>query len=234
LTAQLERIKDTKDTALRQAKFPIEGLGFSEAGVTFNGLPFHQAASSQQLRISLAIAMALNPTLRVIRIPDGSLLDDENMEIIRSMAREKDYQIWIEVVGHKVGIQIEDGLVKGAPIPEPETRRTRRRQTAEEPAASTPPDGPSKAPATTPSSNPTRPLSPQHPATPTVTGLAAVAPPLPRPAAASANSAHTTPIAQAAQPPAASAQGPTGALPPTSAPIRTPVYAKRTAVKPTP
>jgi recombinational DNA repair ATPase RecF len=234
LTAQLERIKDTKDTALRQAKFPIEGLGFSEAGVTFNGLPFHQAASSQQLRISLAIAMALNPTLRVIRIPDGSLLDDENMEIIRSMAREKDYQIWIEVVGHKVGIQIEDGLVKGAPIPEPETRRTRRRQTAEEPAASTPPDGPSKAPTTTPSSNPTRPLSPQHPAKPIVTGLAAVAPPLPRPAAASANSAHTTPIAQAAQPPAASAQGSTGALPPTSAPLRTPVYAKRTAVKPTP
>jgi len=235
LTAQLDRIKETKDTALRQAKFPIEGLGFSEDGVTFNGLHFHQASSSQQLRVSLAIAMALNPTLRVIRIPDGSLLDDENMEVIRSMAREKDFQIWIEVVGDKVGIQIEDGLVKGAPVPGTETRRIRRRGTGEELLPSPPPDGSSKAPATTPSSKPPRAINPQKPANATVTGLAAVAPPLPRPAAASANPAHTTPNARGTQPPAApTAQGQTGAPPPppTSAPIRTPVYAKRTSVKP--
>ena len=91
LTAQLERIKDTKDTALRQAKFPIEGLGFWRLG-SRSRTPLPPSRQPQQLRISLAIAMALNPTLRVIRIPDGSLLDDENMEIIRSMAREKDYQ----------------------------------------------------------------------------------------------------------------------------------------------
>jgi hypothetical protein len=68
--------------------------------------------------------MALNPTLRIIRISDGSLLDDKSMSIIREMAKAKDYQIWIEVVGDRVGIQIEDGVVKGAPIPHPIARRS--------------------------------------------------------------------------------------------------------------
>lgn len=115
LTAQIEAIDEQKATMLKEAAFPVEGLGFSEDGVTFGEIPFSQASGAEQLRVSLAMAMALNPKLRVIRITDGSLLDDGNMALIRDMAREKDMQVWIEVVDDSgtVGVYIEDGEVRG-------------------------------------------------------------------------------------------------------------------------
>ena len=114
LTAQMEAIDAQKQEALAQAKFPIDGLAFDESGVTFNQIPFRQCSSAERLKVSMAMAMSMNPKLRVIRIMDGSLLDSENMELIHGMAVEQDYQVWIETVGEdaSVGIVIEDGLVK--------------------------------------------------------------------------------------------------------------------------
>lgn len=79
-------------------------------------MPFDQASSAEQLRTSVAIAMAANPKLRVIRVQDGSLLDEEAMRILAEMAQAADYQVWIERVGVSggVAIVIEDGTVKGA------------------------------------------------------------------------------------------------------------------------
>ncbi|SEI45538.1 AAA domain-containing protein [Arthrobacter sp. yr096] len=114
LTEQLDAIDKQKAEGLAAAKFPIEGLGFDESGVTYNGVPFKQASSAEQLRVSLAMAIALNPKLRVIRIADGSLLDSDNLALVESIAREHDFQVWIEMVGDGEGrgIIIEDGEVK--------------------------------------------------------------------------------------------------------------------------
>lgn len=113
-TSRLEAIKDYKAELMKSVKFPIEGLDFSGGGVTYQGLPFGQASSAQKLQVSLAIAMALNPELRVIRIDDGSLLDKKHMEIIDEMAKDNEFQVWMEVVNEsgEVGIYIEDGSVK--------------------------------------------------------------------------------------------------------------------------
>lgn len=113
LTAKLEAIDRKKEDGLASAKFPIEGLGFDDSGVIYNGVPFKQASSAEQLRVSLAMAIALNPKLRVIRIADGSLLDSDNLALVESIAREHDFQIWIEMVGDGDGrgIIIEDGQV---------------------------------------------------------------------------------------------------------------------------
>jgi hypothetical protein len=114
LTAEMEAIDKKKADALLAAKFPIDGLGFNDSGVTFKGIPFSQCSSAERLRTSIAMAMAMNPKLRVIRITDGSLIDSKNMKIIEEMVREKDFQIWIEKVDEtgKVGVYIEDGEVK--------------------------------------------------------------------------------------------------------------------------
>jgi hypothetical protein len=65
----------------------------------------------------MAIAMASNPELRVIRIKDASLLDEDNFAIVKEMAQEKDYQVWMEIVGGngEMGVYIEEGevLTKG-------------------------------------------------------------------------------------------------------------------------
>lgn len=113
LTAAIAAVDRERAAGLAGATFPIDGLGFGAEGVTFNGVPFAQASAAEQIRVSLAMAMALNPTLRVIRILDGSLLDAENLALIGEMAREHDYQVWVERVGDGdgIGVVIEDGEV---------------------------------------------------------------------------------------------------------------------------
>jgi len=114
LTEKMAARLNQKRTAIAAAKMPIEGLSFGEGEVVFNNLPFSQASSAEQLRISVAVAMAANPKLRVLRITDGSLLDEKSMELLSSMAELADYQVWIERVdtSGKVGVVMEDGEVK--------------------------------------------------------------------------------------------------------------------------
>jgi len=115
LTHRIEMLDTQKAEAVANAKMPIEGLAFDDDGVTYKGIPFAQCSSAEQLRVSMAMAMALNPTLRVILIRDGSLLDSANMALIAEMAADRDAQIWIERVDEsgKVGVVIEDGAVRG-------------------------------------------------------------------------------------------------------------------------
>jgi hypothetical protein len=113
LTARIEAIDVLKREGVAAAKFPVDGLGFDQDGVTYQGVPFRQCSAAERLRVSLAMAIALNPKLRVIRITDGSLLDSENMRLIEEMAQASDYQVWIERVDESgtVGVIIEDGAV---------------------------------------------------------------------------------------------------------------------------
>lgn len=120
LTKWMEARETAKLEAIKAAHLPVEGLGFGAGIVTYNDVPLDQASSAEQLRVSLGIAMAANPKLRVIHIQDGSLLDGTSLAQIAEMAAENDYQIWIERVDTtgKVGFVIEDGLVVGAELPE--------------------------------------------------------------------------------------------------------------------
>ncbi|MGP9682035.1 AAA family ATPase [Brachybacterium sp. AOP3-A1-3] len=113
LTQAIDSLDEAKRDALAAAEFPVDGLGFDETGVTYQGVPFSQASSAEQIRVSLAMAMAANPKLRVIRILDGSLLDDEAMTAIREQVAERDFQLWIERVGDadEGAVIIEDGSI---------------------------------------------------------------------------------------------------------------------------
>jgi len=112
-TSRLEAVKNYKNELMLAAKFPIEGLDFKNGGVFYQGLPFDQASSAQSLTVSLSIAMAINPDLRVIRVNDGSLLDKKHMAIIEKMAKEQDFQVWCELVSEtgEVGVYIEEGEI---------------------------------------------------------------------------------------------------------------------------
>jgi regulator of replication initiation timing len=111
--ARDERIA-ARDKAIAEASIPVPGITFGDGEVLMNGVPFNQASDAEQLRASVAIAMAGNPKLRVIRIRDGSLLDSASMAMLAEMADKSDMQVWIEQVtdGENVGIVIEDGHVK--------------------------------------------------------------------------------------------------------------------------
>ena len=113
-TNKINEIDDKKEAAIAALEFPYPGLSFGEGGVVFNNIPLKQASKAEQIRISMAIAMAFNPKLRVLRVEDGSLLDSENLKLIHDLAEEHDYQVWVESCeeGGKVGIFIEDGQIK--------------------------------------------------------------------------------------------------------------------------
>jgi hypothetical protein len=118
LDASIKQIDEEKAKLLAKAKFPISGLSFSDAGVTYHGLPFDQASQAEQLRISVAIGAALNPKLRAMLVRDGSLLDEDSLELLRGEAERLDLQVFLETVssGPGDGILIVDGEVEGAEV----------------------------------------------------------------------------------------------------------------------
>lgn len=113
-TERIKEIDEKKTEALASANFPIDGLGFDEDGVTFNGFPFSQASSAEQVRVSAAMGMALNPDLRVMMVRDGSLLDADALAALRAQVADADFQLFVERVGEgdEGAIIIEDGRVK--------------------------------------------------------------------------------------------------------------------------
>jgi hypothetical protein len=113
LTTKIEAIDKQKGEQLAAAKFPVPGLSFDDTGVLYNGLPLDQASGAAKLRVSVAIAAAMNPKLRVMIVRDGSLMDDASMELLGKLAAEYDIQCWVERVGSDKHVQviIEDGSV---------------------------------------------------------------------------------------------------------------------------
>lgn len=114
LTEKIHDLDVTKERGMAAASLPVEGLSFDDEGVTYNDVPFSQASAAERLRVSVAMAMAMNPKVRVIRITDGSLLDSDNLALIEKMAADRDFQIWVERVDESggIGVVIEDGEVK--------------------------------------------------------------------------------------------------------------------------
>lgn len=100
-------------TAQVQTVMPINGLQLDDGDLLVDGFGFDVLNDALRLEISCAVAMAQEPKLRVMRIRDGSLLDSDSMKVLAKLAKEKDYQVWIERVDEsgQVGVVIEDGEV---------------------------------------------------------------------------------------------------------------------------
>lgn len=135
LTAALAAGIAQKKEALERAKFPVPGLAFGEGEVLFNDVPFEQASQAEKIRVSVGVAIATNPKVRVLCVRDGSLLDRESWKLLSELVTLNDYQCWVEVTDDdgKVGIIIEDGAVRVASEaeaeskPDPKPRRAGRR-----------------------------------------------------------------------------------------------------------
>lgn len=103
-----------KRAALATTKFPVEGLGLSDNGVMFNGLPFAQAGSAEQLRVSVMVGLALNPKLKVLLIRNGNMLDEDSLKYVGELATDAGAQVWIEWVtgdASDVAVMLVDGEV---------------------------------------------------------------------------------------------------------------------------
>jgi DNA repair exonuclease SbcCD ATPase subunit len=114
ITKNIEKREEKKKKAIAAAKMPVPNLGFGDGFVTLGGVPFEQASDAERLRAALAIATALNPKLRVIRIREGSRFDEDALKEVASFADREDMQVWVELVGKgPTGFILEDGHLQG-------------------------------------------------------------------------------------------------------------------------
>lgn len=111
----VKKADEDKRAALEAVKFPVAGLGFSDdMGVTFNSVPFEQASNAEQIRVSVAIGLALNPKLRVLLIRNGNGLDSTSLQLLTKQAEQAEAQVWMEWVAESkegVAVMLEDGEV---------------------------------------------------------------------------------------------------------------------------
>lgn len=114
LTLLMEGRDASKKAAIAATKMPVEGLDLTDGAVTLDGLPFSSAGTAKKIRASMAIAMSLNPKLKVVLIDEASELDPEAIGIVAKMAEEAGFQVWLTSAHHDSGraeILIEDGQV---------------------------------------------------------------------------------------------------------------------------
>lgn len=98
IVAGMEKIDDEKAKTLANVKMPIEELSVDDAGVKYRGVPLADASTAEQIAVSAAIGMAMQPTLRVMLVREGSLMDQAHREALRAQAMAAGVQVWYERV----------------------------------------------------------------------------------------------------------------------------------------
>ncbi len=113
LTAKMKDIKAVETKLIAEAGIPVEGISFSEnAEPLLNGRPLAVASGAERIRMSVAVAIAEDPELRVCLIDEANDLGLKAMEELDSQATEHDFQI----IGCRLGIEgpgeiiVNDGL----------------------------------------------------------------------------------------------------------------------------
>lgn len=115
LTQTIKECDDERTRLLSESKMPIDGLSIDTDGiVTYHGISLSQCSSAEQLRIAVAIGFAQNPQIKVLLVREGSLLDDNSLQLLSDLAAEFGGQVWIEMVGKRddATVIIEDGMVR--------------------------------------------------------------------------------------------------------------------------
>jgi DNA repair exonuclease SbcCD ATPase subunit len=112
-TTALDTVDARKAEILGKSPLPVEGLAIGDDCILLAGVPFAQAAQSEQWRVALALAIAGSPGLNDVWIKDGAVLDDEALELVAKLAAAAGKHVWVERVGTKDAgvIVIQDGQV---------------------------------------------------------------------------------------------------------------------------
>lgn len=102
LVEKIEGLREEKASLLRSASFPVPDLSIVESdggyAVAYKGTVLADCASSEKLRVSLALAVALHPQVRVALIREASLLDEDSLRSLAEMAQANKFQVWVERV----------------------------------------------------------------------------------------------------------------------------------------
>lgn len=111
LSEKLKQKRNDKQQAINKVKI-MEGLSLDDNDVLcVNGTPLNQLSTSEQLKISMRIAMLSQPDFKLIVIDRAESLDEDNMNLINNIATENGYRVFATKVG-QAEIMIESGKIK--------------------------------------------------------------------------------------------------------------------------
>jgi len=93
-TGLVEFFRDTLPKKLiGGAKLPVEGLGVDADQILIDGIPLHQLGTSQQIRIGVAIAAALNPRSGFVLVDGAESMGRNDRKALAEAARELGVQL---------------------------------------------------------------------------------------------------------------------------------------------
>ena len=104
---------------LSLAELPVEGLSFDADKILINGIPLHQLGTSEQYRVGIFIAAALNPRSGFVLIDGAESMGKKDLAAVAEAATERGLQLIMTFVAPDAvpaeGVTVmENGLAKTA------------------------------------------------------------------------------------------------------------------------
>ena len=116
IQSEMDAITEKKKAKIASFKLPVLGLEVGSKDIMFSGIPFDNLSQAQKISVSMALAMAQNPSVKVLLVREASLFDKTTLQLVVAQAKEKDFQIIFERVSDspssKDVIYIEDGEIQ--------------------------------------------------------------------------------------------------------------------------
>jgi hypothetical protein len=83
---------------LARANLPLDGLAIEDETIVINGVPLHELGTSEQIRVGVVIASALNPLAGFVLVDQAESLGREGKKALASVAHELGLQLIMTVV----------------------------------------------------------------------------------------------------------------------------------------
>jgi energy-coupling factor transporter ATP-binding protein EcfA2 len=110
LTTDIEELRVTVKDTIESMDTPVNGLFFNTEGLVYNGTPVHidSMSTSEIIELGIKLKMAENPELGMLFIEHGESIGQKRYEDIMKIAKDNDWQIFIEqVVRGQEKLQVE-------------------------------------------------------------------------------------------------------------------------------
>lgn len=116
---QVKSLDQEQLDMLSNAKFPADGLGFDDDGVTLHGVPLDQASGAERMLAACSIALAHESDLRVLVVENGESLDNDSLKDLAKIADDLNAQVFVHRVlryagdpaGDEADFLVEEGEV---------------------------------------------------------------------------------------------------------------------------
>lgn len=122
-TADMDRLKAHERKLIAEAGIPVPGLSFDpETGEPLlNERPLSVASGAERIRMAVAVAVAVNPQLRICLVDEANDLDLDALEELGRLAKEHDFMVWACRIGIEGPgeIEVQDGEALSVDAPEP-------------------------------------------------------------------------------------------------------------------